>query len=46
MRSTTRYPEKRMVNRTFFLIWLFWVALISGAAVGAAVYRFIGREMN
>lgn len=25
-------------------LWLFWVAPIAGAALGAAVYRFIGRE--
>ena len=25
-------------------LWLFWVAPIAGAIVGALVYRFIGRE--
>jgi aquaporin Z len=25
-------------------LWLFWVAPIAGAALGAAVYRFIGSE--
>jgi aquaporin Z len=25
-------------------LWLFWVAPIVGAVVGAAIYRFIGSE--
>ncbi len=25
-------------------LWLFWIAPIIGAALGAAVYRFIGKE--
>jgi aquaporin Z len=25
-------------------LWLFWVAPIAGALVGAAIYRFIGGE--
>jgi aquaporin Z len=27
-------------------LWLFWVAPLVGALIGAAIYRFIGSEKN